>query len=49
MAKQADDEWKKNLKLPNADLRPKTEDVTKTKGHDFRDYFFKERVVNGDI
>lgn len=47
MAKQADEEWKKNLKLPNADMRPKTEDVTKTKGHDFRDYFLKRELLMG--
>jgi len=38
---------KKNLKLPAPDLRPKTEDVTKTKGHEFKDYFLKRELLMG--
>jgi ATP-dependent RNA helicase DDX6/DHH1 len=42
-----DEEWKKNLKLPPPDMRPKTEDVTKTKGHEFKDYFLKRELLMG--
>jgi len=41
------EEWKKNLRLPNPDLRPKTEDVTRTKGHEFKDYFLKRELLMG--
>jgi ATP-dependent RNA helicase DDX6/DHH1 len=41
------EDWKKNLKLPAPDLRPKTEDVTKTKGHEFKDYFLKRELLMG--
>eukprot|EP01123_Difflugia_compressa_P001956 TRINITY_DN1250_c0_g1_i1.p1 TRINITY_DN1250_c0_g1~~TRINITY_DN1250_c0_g1_i1.p1 ORF type:complete len:431 (-),score=48.54 TRINITY_DN1250_c0_g1_i1:340-1593(-) len=44
---QNDEEWKKNLRLPAPDLRPKTEDVTKTKGHEFKDYFLKRELLMG--
>jgi len=42
-----EDDWKKGLKVPPADLRPKTEDVTKTKGHEFKDYFLKRELLMG--
>jgi len=42
-----DEEWKNSLKLPPADTRIKTEDVTKTKGHEFKDYFLKRELLMG--
>jgi len=33
--------------LPPKDLRPKTEDVTATKGNDFEDYFLKRKLLMG--
>eukprot|EP01125_Pyxidicula_operculata_P011207 TRINITY_DN3663_c0_g1_i1.p1 TRINITY_DN3663_c0_g1~~TRINITY_DN3663_c0_g1_i1.p1 ORF type:complete len:433 (-),score=99.38 TRINITY_DN3663_c0_g1_i1:243-1541(-) len=41
------EEWKQNLNPPPKDLRPKTEDVTRTKGHEFKDYFLKREVLMG--
>jgi len=40
-------EWMVGLKKPDADNRPKTEDVTKTKGHKFSDYFLKRELLMG--
>jgi len=42
-----DENWKTQLKLPNKDLRPKTEDVTATKGNDFEDYYLKRELLMG--
>uniref|UniRef100_A0A6B2L5D8 RNA helicase n=1 Tax=Arcella intermedia TaxID=1963864 RepID=A0A6B2L5D8_9EUKA len=42
-----EEEWKKNLRAPPLDLRPKTEDVTKTKGHEFKDYLLKRELLMG--
>jgi len=39
--------WKKNLAMPNKDSRVKTEDVTRTKGNDFEDYFLKRELLMG--
>lgn len=39
--------WKQNLNLPPKDLRPQTEDVTKTKGNEFEDYFLKRDLLMG--
>jgi ATP-dependent RNA helicase DDX6/DHH1 len=36
-----DSNWKEKLKLPPKDNRPKTTDVTATKGHHFEDYCLK--------
>ncbi len=33
--------------LPPQDLRPKTTDVTATKGHEFEEYFLKEDLMMG--
>ncbi|CAO3626148.1 unnamed protein product [Mucor hiemalis] len=41
------DNWKKNLALPQKDLRPQTEDVTATKGNEFEDYFLKRELLMG--
>jgi ATP-dependent RNA helicase DDX6/DHH1 len=35
------------LKKPELDARPKTQDVTKTKGHKFSDYFLKRELLMG--
>lgn len=42
-------EQTKNRKVqaPPKDLRPKTTDVTATKGHDFEEYFLKEELMMG--
>eukprot|EP00249_Psilotum_nudum_P023348 c28841_g1_i2 orf=583-2013(-) len=39
--------WKAQLKLPVADTRYKTEDVTATKGNEFEDYFLKRELLMG--
>jgi len=41
------DDWKKQLKIPRPDGRPKTEDVTKTRGHDFEEYDLKRELLMG--
>jgi len=41
------EEWMINLKKPEIDGRHKTEDVTKTKGHKFSDYFLKRELLMG--
>ena len=33
--------------MPPKDLRPKTTDVTATKGHEFEEYFLKEELMMG--
>eukprot|EP00128_Syssomonas_multiformis_P014259 Colp12_sorted_trinity150504_noHs@23595 len=43
----AGEEWKKNLQLPAKDLRPKTEDVTATKGNEFEDYHLRRELLMG--
>ncbi|KNG78873.1 RNA helicase [Plasmodium falciparum IGH-CR14] len=42
-----DEEWKKKILEPLKDLRYKTEDVTKTKGNEFEDYFLKRELLMG--
>merc|ERR1719460_2204483 len=42
-----DDDWKAQVNRPPADNRVKTEDVTKTKGNDFEDYFLKRELLMG--
>lgn len=42
-----DDDWKSKLRLPAKDGRPKTEDVTATKGNDFEDYYLKRELLMG--
>ncbi|GBG24275.1 ATP-dependent RNA helicase dhh1 [Hondaea fermentalgiana] len=41
------DDWRSGLKAPPKDTRFKTEDVTKTKGNDFEDYFLKRELLMG--
>lgn len=43
----SNDDWKQGLKEPPKDNRVKTEDVTKTKGHEFTDYFLKRELLMG--
>ena len=43
------EEWKNKLVKPPVDTRPKTEDVTATKGHDFEDYGLNEKLMMGII
>ena len=42
-----DSNWKEKLKLPPKDNRPKTADVTATKGHNFEDYCLKRELLMG--
>ncbi|GBE60760.1 ATP-dependent RNA helicase [Babesia ovata] len=42
-----DSQWKKDVLEKNADKRYKTEDVTKTKGSQFEDYFLKRELLMG--
>jgi hypothetical protein len=42
-----DPNWKEKLKLPMKDNRPKTSDVTNTKGHNFEDYCLKRDLLMG--
>ena len=42
-----EEQWKTGLALPPKDVRPKTEDVTATKGNDFEDYFLKRELLMG--
>merc|ERR1719198_591124 len=42
-----EEEWRTGLALPPKDTRPKTEDVTATKGNDFEDYFLKRELLMG--
>eukprot|EP01114_Cavostelium_apophysatum_P012490 TRINITY_DN2802_c0_g1_i2.p1 TRINITY_DN2802_c0_g1~~TRINITY_DN2802_c0_g1_i2.p1 ORF type:complete len:420 (-),score=103.99 TRINITY_DN2802_c0_g1_i2:210-1469(-) len=45
-----EEDWqttKQKLRLPNKDMRPKTEDVTSTKGNDFEDYYLKRELLMG--
>ncbi|KAM7472183.1 hypothetical protein LguiA_010366 [Lonicera macranthoides] len=44
---QGSQDWKAKLKLPPADNRYKTEDVTATKGNEFEDYFLKRELLMG--
>lgn len=40
-------DWKAKLKIPAADTRYRTEDVTATKGNEFEDYFLKRELLMG--
>lgn len=40
-------DWEKQLQRPPADNRPKTDDVTKTKGHKFQNYLLKRELLMG--
>jgi len=42
-----DEDWKSKLDRPIIDNRPKTEDVTATKGNDFEDYYLKRELLMG--
>eukprot|EP00922_Rhytidocystis_sp_ex-Travisia-forbesii_P045679 GHVS01068153.1.p1 GENE.GHVS01068153.1~~GHVS01068153.1.p1 ORF type:complete len:497 (-),score=34.99 GHVS01068153.1:1444-2934(-) len=42
-----DEGWKERINRPEKDTRVKTEDVTKTKGNDFEDYFLKRELLMG--
>ena len=44
-----DPNWKSKLKLPPKDNRPKTSDVTATKGHNFEDYCLKRELLMGSF
>ncbi|GMI41502.1 hypothetical protein TrCOL_g11332 [Triparma columacea] len=47
MAAAADDNWKEGLTAPKKDERFKTEDVTRTKGREFEDFFLKRELLMG--
>ncbi|EPX72399.1 ATP-dependent RNA helicase Ste13 [Schizosaccharomyces octosporus yFS286] len=40
-------DWKAQLQANNIDKRPKTEDVTKTRGTEFEDYYLKRELLMG--
>ncbi|OAV93892.1 ATP-dependent RNA helicase DHH1 [Puccinia triticina 1-1 BBBD Race 1] len=42
-----DPDWKSKLSLPQKDLRPQTEDVTKTKGIEFEDLYLRRDLLMG--
>jgi len=42
-----EEDWKSQCVAPAADMRVKTEDVTKTKGNEFADYFLKRELLMG--
>lgn len=42
-----DQDWKSKLNLPQKDLRPQTEDVTKTKGVEFEDLYLRRDLLMG--
>jgi ATP-dependent RNA helicase DDX6/DHH1 len=46
-ASSTDSDWKKNLKLPAPDLRPKTADVTNTRGIEFEDFCLQRDLLMG--
>jgi len=46
-AQGQDDDWRSKLQLPPKDTRYKTEDVTKTKGNEFEDFFLKRELLMG--
>lgn len=46
-AQASGDNWKQHANAPPKDNRIKTEDVTKTKGNDFEDYFLKRELLMG--
>ncbi|KTW27664.1 ATP-dependent RNA helicase dhh1 [Pneumocystis carinii B80] len=41
------DDWKKTHSLSAKDTRPQTEDVTKTKGNEFEDFYLKRELLMG--
>jgi len=41
------EDWRNQLSLPAKDTRVRTEDVTRTKGHNFEDYFLKRELLMG--
>lgn len=43
----SDPDWKSKLNLPQKDLRPQTEDVTKTKGIEFEDLYLRRDLLMG--
>lgn len=40
-------DWKNDLNLPERDTRPQTEDVTKTKGNSFEDFYLSRKLLMG--
>ncbi|KAH1256118.1 DEAD-box ATP-dependent RNA helicase 8 [Glycine max] len=46
-SKSLSQDWKARLKIPPADTRYRTEDVTATKGNEFEDYFLKRELLMG--
>ncbi|XP_049851476.1 uncharacterized protein LOC126326065 [Schistocerca gregaria] len=44
---KSDEDWKSKLNPPSPDRRPRTKDVTSTKGHTFSDYYLKRELLMG--
>lgn len=40
-------DWKSDLSIPEKDTRPQTEDVTKTKGTSFEDFYLSRKLLMG--
>ncbi|CCH44161.1 ATP-dependent RNA helicase [Wickerhamomyces ciferrii] len=40
-------DWKQGLSIPEKDTRPQTEDVTKTKGNSFEDFYLSRKLLMG--
>lgn len=40
-------DWKQELNIPERDTRPQTEDVTKTKGNSFEDFYLSRKLLMG--
>jgi len=40
-------DWKTELNIPEKDTRPQTEDVTKTKGNSFEDFYLSRKLLMG--
>lgn len=41
------EDWKSQLSIPEKDTRPQTEDVTKTKGNSFEDFYLSRELLMG--
>ena len=44
-----DDDWRETIEKPPADLRPKTEDVTATRGLEWDDFCLRKEVLMGIV
>ena len=47
--KDQEEDWRKDVKAPPPDLRPKTEDVTNTRGQEWDDFVLKKELLMGIV